>query len=129
MIVGHFTNQLTDTSQQVAASRKISIVQDTGNGTQLTATLPPFTDQLMSKSEDNPQGDIFVGSVHTAYGGGLDKYKLGKVPLSKNPDLISFWKHQVGNASAFNLTNVPVNITLPDGMKPTKLVLPTAYNS
>ena len=46
VLVGHFTNQLTDNSQQVTANRQISIVQDTGNGTQLTATLPPFTDQF-----------------------------------------------------------------------------------
>lgn len=128
-LVGHFTNQLTESSQKVTASRQISIVQDTGNGTQLTETLPPFTDQLMSKSEDNPQGDIFKGKVYRAYGGGLDKYDLGEVPLSQNPDSIAFWKYEVGNASAFNLTNVPVNIMLPDGMKPTKLVLPTDYDS
>lgn len=83
----------------------------------------------MSKSEDNPQGDIFKGNVYRAYGDSGDKYPGGEVPLSQNPDSISFWKYEVGNASAFNLTNVPVNITLPDGMRPTKLVLPNGYDS
>lgn len=129
VLVGHFTNELLDVDQQLTAKEKISIIQETGNGQQLKAQLPPFSDKLMRKKDDNPEGVSLNGNVYGAFGRSpYEKYPEGQVPLSNNPTEIVFWKYEVGNVSAFNLKNVTVNITLPDGMKATKLRLPSMYN-
>ena len=129
VLVGHFTNELLDVDQQLTAKEKVSIIQETGNGQQLKAQLPPFSDKLMRKKDDNPEGVSLNGNVYGAFGRSpYEKYPEGQVPLSNNPTEIVFWKYEVGNVSAFNLKNVTVNITLPDGMKATKLRLPSMYN-
>lgn len=129
ILVGHFTNKLTATDQDVTASQPIKIVQDTGSGTTLTAYGPAFADKLISESEDNPQGVQLSGNVYGAYGRDEGKYPEGDVPLSTNPETIAFWKYELSNTTAFNATNFSVTITLPDGMKAVRMGLPVAYSS
>lgn len=126
ILVGHFTQGLTNSVQTVTANGSITVVQDTGNGQTLTATLPPFAEQLMLDNQQ-PTGDVYLGDVEGAYDG--TTYPGNDVPLSNDPDVIKMWSYMIGNNSAFDIQNVNVTITVPDGTTTTEVEMPAAFKS
>lgn len=121
ILVGHFTQPLTNEEQTITSDDQIKVVQDTGNGTHLNASLPPFSEKLM-RNNVLPDGNAISGEVAGAYNG--SPYPQGDIPLSFDHEAYKLWSYSFGNQSAFNLKNVNVHINLPDGAKTTKIDMP-----
>lgn len=116
-LVGQYDIDQPEHDLHVSTDQLITIVQRLADGTTKEATVPSFTDTIIGKNTDVPQGTFYLGA-NTAYGN-------KQIPKDNNEIVVNYFGLQNSTIYAYDVNNkLDIKLTFPDGLTVNKITVP-----